>query len=44
MARIRQIGSEPVASATPAAFRELLVSQKAAWGEMVKTAKVPIKD
>ena len=44
IAKIRQIGAEPVASATPSEFRQLLDSQKAAWGEMVKTAKVPIKD
>lgn len=42
--KIRQIGAEPVASATPAAFRKLLVDQKQSWGEMIRTAKVPIKD
>jgi len=43
-AKIRQIGAEPVASGSPNEFRQLLVSQKQSWGEMIRSAKVPISD
>jgi len=44
IARIRQIGAEPVASGSPAEFHQLLVSQKDSWGKMIRDANVPIKD
>ncbi len=43
-AKIRQIGAEPVASGSPNEFRQLLVSQKQSWGEMIRSAKVPVGD
>ena len=43
-AKIRQLGADPVASPTPGDFRKLLVSQKQSWGEMIRSAKVPISD
>lgn len=43
-AKIRQLGADPVASPTPGDFRKLLASQKQSWGEMIRSAKVPISD
>jgi len=41
--KIRNLGADPVASASPGDFRKLLVSQKQSWGEMIRNAKVPVQ-
>ena len=43
-AKLRDIGLDPVASASPEAFRKFLIAQKTYWGEFVKRAKIPMGD
>lgn len=43
-ARLRNVGLEPVASASPEQFRTWLNSQKKYWGDFVKKAKIPLVD
>jgi tripartite-type tricarboxylate transporter receptor subunit TctC len=43
-AKLRDIGLEPVASASPEQFRAWLVSQKEYWGKVVRDAKIPLVD
>ena len=44
IAKLRQIGAEPVASASPEEYRAFLVGQKQRWGDVVKSAKIPLVD
>jgi tripartite-type tricarboxylate transporter receptor subunit TctC len=43
-AKLRNIGLEPVASASPEQFRSWLVSQKEYWGKVVRDSKIPVSD
>ncbi|MCX7143998.1 MAG: tripartite tricarboxylate transporter substrate binding protein [Proteobacteria bacterium] len=43
-AKLRNIGLEPVASASPEQFRTWLASQKEYWGKVVRDAKIPLAD
>jgi tripartite-type tricarboxylate transporter receptor subunit TctC len=42
-AKLREIGAEPVASASPDEYRAFLVAQKQRWGDVVKSAKIPVE-
>ena len=44
IAKLRQIGAEPVASASPEEYRAFLVGQKQRWGDVVKSAKISLTD
>jgi tripartite-type tricarboxylate transporter receptor subunit TctC len=43
-AKLRNIGLEPVASASPEQFRSWLVAQKEYWGKVVRDSKIPLTD
>ncbi len=43
-AKLRNVGLEPVVSASPDQFRTWLVSQKKFWGDFVQKAKIPLVD
>jgi tripartite-type tricarboxylate transporter receptor subunit TctC len=43
-ARLRDIGLEPVASASPEQFRAFILSQKQYWGDFIRKAQIPLTD
>ena len=43
-AKLRNIGLEPAASASPEQFRSWLMSQKEYWGKVVRDSKIPLAD
>ena len=43
-AKLKAVGLDPVASASPEEFRTWLVGQKKYWGDFVQKAKIPLVD